>query len=161
MTLLLIITLITALLFAARADSHLVAKPHGTSLKARETAQMTNLYHARYVCRHGAAHHRRWACKARKWLARELRETRAKMKPKPTSVGYWVAKQIAAAEAIARGSAGDPWPNCPDPHDGSGASWYQTVACENGGSWYDSPGYYRCGLQFDPGWERRFGRLCP
>jgi hypothetical protein len=36
------------------------------------------------------------------------------------------------------------------------------VACENGGDWLDSPGYYRCGLQFDPMWERHYGRrFCP
>jgi hypothetical protein len=61
---------------------------------------------------------------------------------------------------IARESGGDPWPMCPDPFDGGG-SWNDTVACENSGNWYDSAGYYRCGLQFDPIWERRFGRLCP
>jgi hypothetical protein len=73
----------------------------------------------------------------------------------------WRARQIAAAEVIGRESAGDPWPNCPDPYDGSGASWDDTANCENGGRWHDSPGYYRCGLQFDPDWETRFGRLCP
>jgi hypothetical protein len=79
---------------------------------------------------------------------------------RPT-IDYWVGRQIWAADIIGSESAGDPWPNCPDPHDGSGSSWYDTVNCENGGNWYDSPGYYRCGLQFDPMWERRFGRLCP
>ena len=74
---------------------------------------------------------------------------------------YWEQKQIAAAETLGRESAGDPWPNCPDPYDGSGSSWQDTVDCENGGDWLDSPGYYRCGLQFDPMWETRFGRLCP
>lgn len=44
---------------------------------------------------------------------------------------------------------------------GPGHSWYDTVGCENGGSWLDSPGFYRCGLQFDPMWERVYGRLCP
>lgn len=73
----------------------------------------------------------------------------------------WRSRQIAAAETIARESAVDPWPNCPDPYDGSGASWDDTVRCENNGNWLDSPGYYRCGLQFDPMWEARFGRLCP
>jgi hypothetical protein len=73
----------------------------------------------------------------------------------------WRTRQIAAAETIARESSGDPWPNCPDPYDGSGASWGDTVNCENSGDWLDTPGYYRCGLQFDPMWERRFGRLCP
>lgn len=75
-------------------------------------------------------------------------------------LSYWVNRQIAAANVIGRESPGDPWPNCPDPFDGGG-SWWATVRCENGGSWYDSPGFYRCGLQFDPSWERRFGRLCP
>ena len=80
--------------------------------------------------------------------------------PDPPSTSWWITKQIAAATHLAAHSAGDPWPNCPDPGDGSG-SWQDTVTCENGGNWLDSPGYYRCGLQFDPGWERVYGRLCP
>lgn len=73
----------------------------------------------------------------------------------------WRAKQIAAAETIAREAASDPWPNCSDPVWDGASSWDVTVACENSGDWLDSPGYYRCGLQFDPMWETRFGRLCP
>lgn len=80
------------------------------------------------------------------------------------SLSYWSSKQIAAAEVL--GYEGDqqgtdPWPNCPDPYDHGGASWINTLNCENGGNWYDSPGYFRCGLQFEPAWERRFGQLCP
>jgi hypothetical protein len=45
------------------------------------------------------------------------------------------ASQIRAAEILGSQSEGDPWPNCPDPYDGSGASWNDTVACENGGDW--------------------------
>ena len=93
----------------------------------------------------------------REWRAR-LREAR---RSSNDCLSVWVRRQIWAAGIIARESAGDPWPHCPDPYDGSGASWWDTVACENGGSWMDSPGFYRCGLQFDPMWERRFGRLCP
>jgi hypothetical protein len=83
----------------------------------------------------------------------------------------WATVQIRYATLIAEASGGDPWPNCPDPYDGSGAAWWNpnypadkgtTLGCENGGSWYDSPGYYRCGLQFDPGWEYKYGRkFCP
>jgi hypothetical protein len=76
------------------------------------------------------------------------------------SLSYWIDRQIAVATKIGRESSGDHWPNCPDPFDGGG-SWTATVACENTGNWLDSPGYYRCGLQFDPGWERKYGRLCP
>jgi hypothetical protein len=79
-------------------------------------------------------------------------------------VPWYVTKQIWAANLIgAGGDAGgtDPWPNCPDPYDHAGDSWYDTVGCENGGSWLDSPGYYRCGLQFAPSWETKYGRLCP
>lgn len=80
-------------------------------------------------------------------------------------VPWYITKQINIAWKIANESQGDPWPNCPDPgprdNQGPGHSWYDTVACENGGSWLDSPGYYRCGLQFDPGWETVYGRLCP
>lgn len=80
------------------------------------------------------------------------------------SLSYWINKQISAAEVL--GYEGDqqgtdPWPNCPDPYDHGGASWTDTVNCENSGNWYDSSGYFRCGLQFKPSWEYRFGRLCP
>lgn len=74
-------------------------------------------------------------------------------------LSYWIGRQIWAANQIG-GHGTDPWPNCPDPFDGGG-SWQDTVNCENGGNWYDSPGFYRCGLQFDPMWERKYGRLCP
>jgi hypothetical protein len=94
-------------------------------------------------------------------LRRELAETRAALEPRRVLAGVdWRARQIAAAEVIGRESTGDPWPNCPDPFDGGG-SWDDTVQCENGGNWLDTPGYFRCGLQFDPAWEERFGRLCP
>lgn len=97
--------------------------------------------------------------RAIRWLSTVAQKQRAQ--PVTVGVNYWVAKQIAAAEVLAREAGADPWPNCPDPYDGSGGSWSSTVACENSGSWLDSPGFYRCGLQFDPIWERRFGRLCP
>lgn len=74
---------------------------------------------------------------------------------------YWIKKQIRVATIIARHAPSDPWPNCPDPVWNGARSWWVTVWCENRGSWYDSPGYYRCGLQFDPMWERIYGRLCP
>lgn len=99
---------------------------------------------------------RLWHQRHRQAQQRYLRAHRAR------TVSYegWAARQIAAAEAIARSSGGDPWPNCPDPYDGGG-SWQATVDCENGGNWLDSPGFYRCGLQFDPHWETVYGRLCP
>ena len=80
-------------------------------------------------------------------------------------VPWYVTKQIWAANILARDSLSDPWPNCPDPgprdNQGPGHSWTDTVGCENGGNWLDSPGFYRCGLQFHPNWEKVFGRLCP
>lgn len=77
-------------------------------------------------------------------------------------INYWIHKQIAIATKIGRESRADPWPNCPDPiWNGPRYTWQDTVNCENNGNWYDSPGYYRCGLQFNPGWERVYGRLCP
>lgn len=74
---------------------------------------------------------------------------------------YWISKQIRVANSIAQSASSDPWPNCPDPVFNGARSWQDTVDCENGGNWYDSPGYYRCGLQFDPSWETKYGRLCP
>lgn len=81
--------------------------------------------------------------------------------PDPSASVDWRARQIAAAEVIGREAGSDPWPNCPDPIWNGAPSWDVTVQCENSGNWLDSPGYYRCGLQFDPMWEVRFGRLCP
>lgn len=154
------VVLAAALTAVTPASAHLAYKARNDSQAERLRVQTLNLAHARYVCRHGGGVHERWSCKAISWLDRERAETYAALHPAP-AVSSWVARQIAAAEVLGRESAGDPWPNCPDPYDGSGASWSSTVACENGGNWYDSPGYYRCGLQFDPMWERRFGRLCP
>jgi hypothetical protein len=148
------------LIFAANGDPHLVTRPKNGTLKATERSQATNLKHAKYVCTYGRRVHKRWACHAIGWLMRELRQTRHALYPIHDRTGYWIARQIWAANQIGSSSAGDPWPHCPDPHDGRG-SWQDTVNCENGGNWMDSPGYYRCGLQFDPMWERRFGRLCP
>jgi hypothetical protein len=94
------------------------------------------------------------------WIRRHRMAHRMKRAVCRPATPWYVTKQIWAANILGAESAGDPWPNCPDPFDGGG-SWYATVGCENNGNWLDSPGYYRCGLQFDPGWERRFGRLCP
>ena len=33
--------------------------------------------------------------------------------------------------------------------------------CENGGNWLDSPGFYRCGLQFHPTWENEVWTAVP
>ena len=89
-------------------------------------------------------------------------------------MAFWAARQIEVAEKIGadarRRGLPSPWPRCPDPYDLKGHSWWDTVKCENraywerfrdGRVWLDPPGYYRCGLQFDPMWERKFGRLCP
>lgn len=143
------------LLFPQQAASKLLYHhaPHASRAVTHST-QIRNLEHSRYVCAHGAHANRIWHCKAVRWLTREAAETA------PPVVTDWVAKQIAAANWIGANSKADPWPNCPDPFDGRG-SWQDTANCENGGNWMDSPGYFRCGLQFDPGWEIRFGRLCP
>lgn len=101
-----------------------------------------------------------WYKAALRWYRQLYDHYSAKLTPvasvAPTN---WVAKQIWVANKIG-GHGTDPWPNCPDPFDGGG-SWSATVHCENGDNWYDSPGYYRCGLQFDPMWERKYGALCP
>lgn len=162
--------IILALAMAVRGEAHLayktkVAHPSREQIHA---LQSRNLHHARYVCRHGGGHHRRWSCRAAEgWLLREWKETQ------PETV-WWISKQIAVAEKL--GAAGDqagtdPWPNCPDPYDHAGHSWIDTLACENRGyyerfgntpdAWRDSPGYFRCGLQFKPSWESVYGRLCP
>jgi hypothetical protein len=147
------------------AGAHLIRvapKPSRSMLENRAARQAESYAHAKYVCRHGARANQRWHCAAKTWIQREWNETMNLLRPTATPYSSWVAIQIHYATLIAQASAGDPWPNCSDPYDGSGASWSDTVGCENNGNWYDSPGYYRCGLQFDPMWERHYGRkFCP
>jgi hypothetical protein len=146
--------------YAADAEAHLAYKrAQNATLRQQERTQERNLAHARYVANNGAQANQRWHRIAVRWLAEELLETRRALRPPVTD---WAAIQMRYGDRLAADSVGDPWPSCPDPHDGSGASWYDTVKCENNGSWLDSPGYYRCGLQFDPMWERVYGRrFCP
>jgi hypothetical protein len=150
------------LITRATAEAHLLKVTDlgaKTKLEKRRSSQTWNLRHARYVARYGKGANRVWHRKAAVWIKRELAETERALRPPVTN---WAAIQMRYGDRLAADSAGDPWPNCPDPHDGSGASWQDTVNCENNGSWLDSPGYYRCGLQFDPMWERYYGRrFCP
>lgn len=168
-----LVVALAAFAFAIRGDAHLVRLPDypkKSVLENRLASQQENLYHARYVCRRGAGANRRWHCEAATgWLLREYRQTQKRLRP------WWIARQIEVAEILGKdGDAQqtDPWPNCPDPYDHAGHSWYDTVACENRAysekwgptdprTWRDSPGYFRCGLQFEPRWEDRYGRLCP
>lgn len=97
----------------------------------------------------------------RPWVIRVRRDRLAALRARASRCAPWyVTTQIRVATIIGPMHV-DAWPNCPDPFDSRSYTWTDTVRCENGGSWLDSPGYYRCGLQFDPGWERRYGRLCP
>lgn len=99
------------------------------------------------------------------WIKRHLASHRRARGTCAPAVPWYVSKQIWAGNILGseakKAGALSPWPNCPDPWDGGGASWQDTVNCENSGNWLDSPGPYRCGLQFAPSWESRFGRLCP
>lgn len=151
-------------LAAPQANAHLVKKSDAKrdTLRTVLHKQTTNLKHSKYVCSRGRHSTKRWHCNARSWIARERRETLRRITP----AGYWANVQILFANKLAWSSSNDPWPNCPDPgprdNQGAGHTWYDTVACENNGNWLDSPGYYRCGLQFDPMWERHYGRkFCP
>lgn len=148
---------IGALAFANAASAHSPL----LRVKAPSLAQAQQaLEHHKYVCENGRGKHVHFECKAITWTAKTVR----RLTPRPRVVyyglQYWINRQIYVATLIARAARSDPWPNCPDPFF-DGASWFDTVRCENNGNWYDSPGYYRCGLQFDPMWERKYGRLCP
>ena len=70
---------VAALAFAPAASAHLVAKPKRDTLAAVAENQRENLAHARYVTRHGKGPHVRWHRLASRWLARELRETEARI----------------------------------------------------------------------------------
>jgi hypothetical protein len=170
---------------AVDAEAHLIRvqpdAPNASKLERRLARQTENLKHAVYVCRNGDREHKRWACWAASsvidprtgqgWLRAERRETMNLMRPKLSTA----ARMILAAEAVKAASPdSDPWPNCPDPHDGSGASWTETVKCENRGiyesaglaaAWrLDPPGYYCGPLQLDPViWRKiiaRYGVPC-
>jgi hypothetical protein len=159
------------LLVAADSSGHLPYKGKPETRAERHALQTKNLYHARYVCRRGDGPKVRAHCLAATgWLLREWRETLPEVTP---GIDHWAKRQMAVAEKIGRGGddgGTDPWPNCPDPYDHAGHSWLDTVKCENTRYWQlyrdervwlDPPGFYRCGLQFDPMWERKYGRLCP
>lgn len=74
------------------AEAHLVTRPKAATLDARAASQQRNLAHARYVCRRGGGQHRRWSCRARRWLARELGETRRSLRPPAPVIGWpWIA----------------------------------------------------------------------
>lgn len=144
-----------AVVFATVASAHLVAKPANDSLDARIASQKENLAHVKYVARHGKGEVRKWH---RKWvpiLERELDESLAKKQPNWAALQIWLAEKIGPLHD-------DAWPNCPDPFDSPRYTWVNTVNCENEGNWLDSPGFYRCGLQFDPAWEVKYRiRVCP
>lgn len=131
--------IVIALVLAPTTQAHLPFKGN----------KQANLKHTRYVCNHGKNATKRWHCKATVWLEREL-------------VQKWALIQIRFATYIAKDAEIDPWPNCPDPYFQPGSTWHDTVNCENGGNWLDSPGYFRCGLQFEPRWEEYYNvRFCP
>jgi hypothetical protein len=109
---------------------------------------------------------RRWVLK--RWNRRAAwkcsvlrRQIEAENAWRASARGRW----IAAAEYLSSISAGDPWPNCPDPHDGSG-SWDDTKACEAPGySWSAcaTSSMFVGPLQFHPMWRslwQRFGIRC-
>lgn len=152
------IAVIAVFIAPPQARAHLVKKlPQHGSQRLQHKRAVKDLRHATYVCVKGWGHVKRAHCRAIPWLKRVLQRTA----PRPVlSLNYWIARQIAAATSIAHGASIDPWPNCPDPFF-NGASWQALVNCENSGNWYDSPGYFRCGLQFVPSWENVYGRLCP
>jgi len=154
-----VLPILVMLAIAPTASAHLPYHVKNDSTKERARVQSLNLRHAEYVCERGSGHHRQWACRARRWLAKEYRTTQAKIRTK--SANYWINKQITVATKIGRAATVDPWPNCSDPIWDGAASWQVTVDCENQGNWMDSPGFFRCGLQFHPNWERKYGRLCP
>ena len=79
MRVLLVIPLALALALVAPASAHLIAHPNAKGLEARKASQEKNFAHASYVCREGGGYHRYWACHAKRWLARELGETRSRL----------------------------------------------------------------------------------
>jgi hypothetical protein len=108
-------------------------------------------------------------------MNRPMKIANAAENPKPQV--WWVRRQIEVATILGKdgdAQGTDPWPNCPDPYDHHkhGHTWRDTLKCENRAyaeiygvwnpkAWLDSPGYFRCGLQFEPRWEHRYGKLCP
>src|SRR5262245_28749527 len=105
---------LVALVWAAPASADLISKPKCDTLHCILESQSRNLAHVKYVCNNGAKKAKRWSCHAVRWLSREIGETRRALTPD------WASIQIRYATLIAEASAGDPWPNCPDPYDGSG-----------------------------------------
>lgn len=104
-----------ALAFAVRGDAHLVIhSPKNATLEEQRFAQKRNLAHVRYVCRRGGGEHRRWSCKAKTWLARELAETLAALRPAIPHRPLWLC--IHGGEAS--------WTNPGISWDGRRIPWY-------------------------------------
>jgi hypothetical protein len=127
--------------------------------------------HSQAVIKHGKIYREVvWHRKALKRINRALARVHRQMAPKPPHWSYWRNAQIRLANKIAPLHEKDAWPNCPDPYFGGG-SWDDTMHCEAKGTFQsigvrawsvDPPGYYRCALQFDPSWERKYNvKVCP
>lgn len=79
----LVVAVIAATIVAPSASAGLIAHyPPHSSRAVIHHAQIVNLKHARYVCRHGGGHNKFWSCKATIWLANEAAET-ADPPPRP------------------------------------------------------------------------------
>jgi hypothetical protein len=114
-----------AMVTGQTAEAHLVTKSKKKdTLKTIAKKQKINLAHSRYVCENGRRIHKRWACKAQRWLGRELRQTRAKLVPyKPVWLG--------SLSCI--------------------SCWDRVASCESGGNWsYNGSSGFDGGLQFLP-----------
>ena len=119
------VAIVMAMVTGQAAEAHLVTKSKEKDvLKTIAKKQKLNLSHARYVCENGRRIHKRWACKAERWLGRELRQTKAKLVPyNPVSIG--------SLSCI--------------------SCWYRVAECESGGNWsYNGSSGFDGGLQFMP-----------
>ena len=119
----LIATLVIGLSLTASASAHLLHfpdYPKKSHLENRLASQTGNLKHARYVCRNGANAHKRWACKAKVWIAKERRETLAQLAPPPVPSRVTTTGDACLDEIIDRETAGT-WSPTIYNYSGSGA----------------------------------------
>lgn len=85
------------------AEAHLLRlpdHPKKNHLENRLIQQTENYKHAKYVCNNGKGKHKKWACKAVIWIAKERKETQAALAPK-IYTGGTPAQNVALGRIMA------------------------------------------------------------
>lgn len=140
-----VVAAVAAGVVVSSSSAHLVARPAGPGLEARAKSQRVNVAHARFVCRRGGGEHRRWSCRAVRWLERELERTERVLEARRVAAIAEALSRVGdfavAVRQVERWFGPQPWLwSCPRSEGGFGAFVMNRQGSDAGG-W----------LQFMPG----------